>query len=74
MDYPEVTELKQILKDEGFIDDHGNVDYKSLKKVTGIPDRTFRSWFLGERIPAPWVLDLLKFYFKNGGFKNNGKA
>ena len=66
---PELIKLEQILKDNGLITGTGAVDYKAIKKATGIPDRTLRSWFSGEREPSPWVLDLLTYYFTTGGFR-----
>lgn len=64
----ELVELEKILQEEGFISG-ATIDYKKIKKVTGIPDRTIRSWFSGERDPAPWVISLLKYYFTTGGFR-----
>lgn len=65
----QLQRLEQILDNQGFIDPSGKVDYKKIKKATGIPDRTLRSWFSGDREPAPWVIDLLTYYFTTGGFR-----
>lgn len=65
----ELVELEKILRQEGFIFGTSIIDYKKIKKVTGIPERTIRSWFSGERNPAPWVISLLKYYFTTGGFR-----
>ena len=64
-----LKQLEQICIDQGLMKSTGNVDYKAIKKATGIPDRTLRSWFSGEREPSPWVINLLKFYFTAGGFR-----
>lgn len=62
------NKLEQLLKEQGLITD-ARIDYKAIKKATGIPDRTLRSWLSGEREPAPWVIGLLEYYFKTGGFR-----
>lgn len=66
---PNLIELENIMIKQGLMEQTGAVDYKKIKKATGIPDRTLRSWFSGDRSPAPWVIDLLKYYFTTGGFR-----
>ena len=61
--------LEHVLVEHELMEPTGKVDYKKIKKGTGIPDRTLRSWFSGDRDPAPWVIDLLVFYFNRGGFR-----
>lgn len=62
------NKLEQLLKERGLIAD-GKINYKGIKTATGIPERTLRSWLSGEREPAPWVIGLLEYYFKTGGFR-----
>ena len=64
-----LIKFEQILKENNLMSDTGSIDYKAIRKATGIPDRTLRSWFSGEREPAPWVVTLLNYYFMTGGFR-----
>ena len=60
----QLKKMESVLVEQNLMESTGKVDYKKIKKATGIPDRTLRSWFSGDREPAPWVVDLLIWYFK----------